>query len=120
MVDAVAAPPRARPRVRPRLAVVGAAVGVAAALLVAFRAYSGCSPDLAAKAYAQTTPGQDVLYVRTRFHVEGLPNVQVQMTEEWLRGDQLHGVSRTVAGGQTLRGELVIGPDGVLRIKHSN
>jgi hypothetical protein len=116
---AAPAPSRARPRVRPRLVLAGVAAAAVAAALVAINVGSGGSPDLAAKAYAQTNPGRDVLYVRTRTNVEGLPGGQVETSEQWLRGDQVHTVHRITFEGKTFVSDQVLGSDDVLHIKLS-
>ncbi|HEY6887533.1 MAG TPA: hypothetical protein VI300_07135 [Solirubrobacter sp.] len=89
--------PRVRRRARRRLALGLTAAALAVGAFVAVAVVDGPGPDLAAKAYAQTSDAGSVLYVRA--HVESdldaekpdgspLTDQHAATTESWLHGDR--------------------------------
>jgi hypothetical protein len=125
---APAAPaPRRRRPVRRRAALAGAGLATAVAALAGISAIGdgGPSPDLAARAYAQTDPGAQILHVVTETRQEflgaGLPGDETTRFEKWTHGDEAHTIisSDGGPGGTPESYDQLLGPDGVINNKIS-
>ncbi len=112
-------PARRRPLSGGRGPRVAIGVVAAAALIAgASVARDGGSPDLAARAYAQTDAGNGVLHVvlhnRTDFEVSP-PQDTTGTLESWVHGDEAHTILESVQDGRTFTSDQLLGSDGVIR-----
>lgn len=108
--------PRRRRSARP-LALAGGLAAAAVAIVAATSTPDGVGIDLAAQAYAQTSPAGAVIhFVETASWtpVVGDPHVAGTSTtrmERWVSGER----SRSVLSGAQENSDQVLGPDGVIR-----
>jgi hypothetical protein len=113
-----AAAPRRSPLADRRVRIaVGVAAAAALAGGVSVAGLGGASPDLAARAYAQTDPARGVLHVflrdRTEFDGPQKPPDTDGTVESWVHGDEAHTILRGENG--TLTSDQLLGADGVIR-----
>jgi hypothetical protein len=91
------------------------ALAAAAAAVIAFT--GGSTPDLAARAYAQTGETGDILYVRARV-VSQFGSERLEMTREnWLYRDRARRHDDVGARGWS---DMVLRPDGSVRFRNRN
>ncbi len=124
-------PPLAR---RPLVRVAVAGVATAALLAGVSAGINGdASPDLAARAYAQTDAGADILHVVLRGRTDlvphdssikrsQLPDEEAESVETWLYGREAHTVIEVgdAGGTKTFSSDQLLGGDGVLRNRLSD
>jgi hypothetical protein len=114
-----AAAPRRSPLADRRVRIaVGVAAAAALAGGVSVAGLGGGSPDLAARAYAQTDPAGDVLHVvlRDRNDFEGpQPPDTTGTFESWVYGKEAHTILTSEQEGKTFTSDQLLGADGVIR-----
>jgi hypothetical protein len=109
--------PLARRGVRIALGVTAAAALAAGASVAQL---GGASPDLAARAYAQTDPDGGVLHVvlrdRSDFTGAAAPHRTSGGVESWVHGDEAHTIVTSLQDdGKTFTSDQLLGADGVIR-----
>ncbi len=127
------APARRSLAQRPLVRVAVAGVATAALLAGVSAGINGdASPDLAARAYAQTDASADILHVVLRGRTDivphdssikrsQLPDEQAESVETWLYGREAHTVITGGGAGQkTITSDQLLGADGVLRNRLSD